>query len=806
MKMVIFAVGMIFLSAAISTGIAYFYSRTQLESNLGKELLGITNSAVALINGDEHENIFVNDEGKVEGWDEFHSMKNALIIVKKNSGLRGHENSSPLYTMRKAVDYDKTKQLEFVVMTDKNKQGRYFIGARIKAEPHHEKAFKGKPAVTKIYKDVEGLWISAAVPIKNSNGDVVAILQADRPIQFFNQKLYELATQLFIGFFISILLASIIAFFFARRLVQPIKQLVTATEEFGKGDLSHKVDIKRRDEIGALANSFNTMAEKIRKHAENLQSLVDERTKDLRNMKEKAEAANRAKSTFLANMSHELRTPLNAIIGLSEMMLEDAQDEKAELYIEPLDRVNSAGKHLLQLINDILDLSKIEASKMELMLEDFDVHKLIHDVQVLAEPLAQKKQNWLEISNPDDLGEMHADSTKLKQVLLNLLSNACKFTEKGVIKLNAKRYVTGDTDWLCFEVVDSGIGMTQEQMSNIFQQFVQADVSTTRQYGGTGLGLAISKKMCQMMGGDITVSSEVGKGSTFTVKLPAIVVSKQARTAMPSLLAGSKKHKHITDKKIKYGKILIIEDDPTASEMMSHYLKEEGYDITIAATGEDGLKIAREQHPAIIILDIQLPGINGWDVLSLLKSSPETRNTLIIVVSVLDEKKRGFALGASDYLVKPVSHKELIDTVNKYRKNGNTIKVLVVDDDPGTRLLLRNILTKENCDVIEAENGLIALTKLEKESPGLVLLDLMMPVMDGFEFLEKMRKTQMWSSIPVVVITAKSLTQEDVDRLNGRVIQTLQKGQYSTEELRLAINNIITDHIEKHKPEDDKKA
>jgi signal transduction histidine kinase/DNA-binding response OmpR family regulator len=493
------------------------------------------------------------------------------------------------------------------------------------------------------------------------------------------------------------------------------------------------------------------------------------------------EIASQHKSTFLANMSHELRTPLNAVIGYSEMLQEDAVDLGADGLVPDLKKVNAAGKHLLELINSILDLSKIEAGKMELQLEDFGVSHMVEEISAMIQPLAEKNGNRLEVACDAATGTMHADLTKVRQVLFNLLSNACKFTERGAVSLAVHREGTGDDAWLHFSVSDTGIGLSTEQLGRLFQEFSQADADTTRKYGGTGLGLALSRRLCRLMGGDVTVTSEPGKGSTFTVRLPVDVARIHELTSESSGIAGT---------------VLVIDDEAVVRELMQRYLGREGFRVLTAANGEDGLRLAREQRPDAITLDVMMAGMDGWTVLSTLMADADLADIPVIMLTIVDDKRTGYALGASEYLTKPIDRARLIAVLTKYRRD---LPVLVVDDDAGNRQLLRRILEEEGYTVVEAQNGRAALERMGERTPGAILLDLMMPEMDGFEFVNALRAREAWRQIPVVIITAKDLTAVDHERLNGSVVQILQKGAYDQEQLLADVRALVTASIGRRK-------
>ncbi|QTA83937.1 Two component system response regulator histidine kinase, GAF domain-containing [Desulfonema limicola] len=499
---------------------------------------------------------------------------------------------------------------------------------------------------------------------------------------------------------------------------------------------------------------------------------------------EAAETANRAKSTFLANMSHELRTPLNAIIGYSEMLMEDAQDLEQEDFIPDLQKIHSAGKHLLSLINDILDLSKVEAGKMDLFLENFDVEPMINEVIDTIKPLADKNKNTLKLNFINNPGTIYADLTKLRQSLFNLLSNACKFTDQGQITLNVDKQEKDNKEYVIFSVSDSGIGMNEDQMKKLFKVFSQADDSITRKFGGTGLGLVITRLFCKMMGGDVTVKSREGHGTTFTINIPAAVTRQESVLNQD---AGSKAEVIPGRKQT----VLVIDDDFNARELMKRFLHKEGFSVETASGGKEGLEKARAVRPDLITLDVMMPEIDGWSVLTILKTDPDLSDIPVIMLTMIDDKNMGFALGASEYMVKPVNYNRLASLLDKYQKVSNSSPVLIVEDNEDVRDMLQRMTQKQGYNTVTAKNGKEGLEQLSSIYPGLILLDLMMPEMDGFQFIEELRKNDLWQSIPVIIITAKDITAEDRIRLNGYVEKILLKGSYGKDELLEEIRSLI---------------
>ena len=413
---------------------------------------------------------------------------------------------------------------------------------------------------------------------------------------------------------------------------------------------------------------------------------------------------------------------------------------------------------------------------------------MLQNVVSTVEPLIEANANRLEVLPGADLGAMRADLTKVRQSLFNLLSNAAKFTEHGVITLTAGRERDGDVDWVTFRVSDTGIGMTPEQLEKLFQAFSQADASISRKYGGTGLGLALSRRFCQMMGGDITVESIYGVGSTFTIRLPAQPIVRHAeREPAPEPARVVSTVPAAPGESI----VLAIDDEPAVRDLVQRFLSKEGFRVVTAASGEEGLKLARELHPHAITLDVLMPGMDGWSVLAALKADPALAAIPVIMLSIVNDKSMGYALGVSEYLNKPIEREALVAALRKHQRGGVSSHVLVVDDDAATREMLRRLVQGEGWTVSEAENGRVALARLAERTPALVLLDLMMPEMDGFQFVVEMQRNEAWRTIPVAVITAKDLTAEDRARLNGTVETILQKGAYSRDELLVELRNLI---------------
>ncbi|HEX2862747.1 MAG TPA: response regulator, partial [Lacunisphaera sp.] len=444
---------------------------------------------------------------------------------------------------------------------------------------------------------------------------------------------------------------------------------------------------------------------------------------------------------------------------------------------DDLDKVLNAARHLLGLINDVLDISKIEAGKMELYLENFEITKIVNEVIATAQPLVAKKGNSLAIDCPADIGIMHADATKLRQMLLNLLSNASKFTEKGTITLKVRRL--SDDDNIELAVIDTGIGMTPEQLSRLFQAFSQADASTASKYGGTGLGLAISKQFAQMMNGDITVTSTAGVGSTFTIRLPATVATKKPKVVNQ----GSPRLTRSPFPGEKRPKVLIIDDDKDVRSVILDILDQSGYEVFSASSGQQGLDLASQILPHLIVLDLMMPGMDGWTVLTKLQHKPALADTPVIILSGASGLEMAMSLGAAAVLSKPVDARQLTAEIAAQLAPLPPSYILLVEDDNDSRTLITRLLDSEGWNSRAAINGNAALRILKQGAPAMIILDLKMAGMNGFELLEVIGKNPVWSKIPVVIVTSMDLTGEMRDYLTPRTVGVLAKGRFSREDL-----------------------
>jgi len=560
------------------------------------------------------------------------------------------------------------------------------------------------------------------------------------------------------------------------------------------GDLEKEIVNNSVPQLGvALTNAMNF------EETRNLSIEINKRNEELDTKNKEIEKAYKVKSDFLSSMSHELRTPLNSIIGFSSVLLGPSGDPLTPDQRMALEKVLKNGKHLLQLINDILDISKLESGRMSLSVESEDVATVLSNCILIVEPLVQSKRLTMSQDIQPDLPTLSTDIVKVRQILVNLLSNAAKFTESGGISIKVTQQPGG---MISFGVKDSGIGIAEKDYGKVFEEFQQVDTSNTRKYKGTGLGLPIARKLSRMLGGDLTLESIIGKGSTFTLTIPARLPQKlidaHAQPAPPSL----KRPEPVVQKPVPsmplppppapggQVQILSIDDDPDVIEILRQYLIPEGYSIVGALSGDEGIAMAMSMKPALITLDIMMPKKDGWQVLRELKANPQTKDIPVIIHSIVDNKPLAMSLGAVDVMTKPTDPKRLLSLVQKFYHSGDSF-ILLVDDNLDFALACKDLLKQDGFNVKIATRGEEAIKILNDSLPSMILLDLVMPGMDGFKVVKELQQKDRWKKIPVVVLTGKTLTDADHKELDPYVADYLMKETFTTAAITNAIRKTI---------------
>ena len=549
-------------------------------------------------------------------------------------------------------------------------------------------------------------------------------------------------------------------------------------------------DIKKMNELADSSDrnsseeaSVELMLVAFSRMSDEVNGLIDARTSEMESARDEARDASDQKTKFFANMSHELRTPLNAILGYGEMLYEDCEDLGYDDLLPDLKKITSSGTHLLSLINNILDLSKIEAGKMELFVTSFEVENMIQTIKDVSEPLAAKNVNGFVINLDGAMGSMSQDETKLRQCITNFLSNGFKFTKNGTVTLDVKSRMIDDVEFIDFAVIDTGAGMSPEGVAKVFEEYTQAERSTSANYGGTGLGLPISKKFAEMMGGDVVVTSEEGVGSTFTMSVPRECPEYSEDEVDANVI-------NLDDQD---NLVVLVDDDVAMHDLIKRTISKLNLTLLGATNSEKGMELIREVKPKLILLDVLMPGRDGWSLLKECKTDKDLKSIPVIMISQLNQSNLASSLGANDYLTKPIDRTHFINTVKRVLGNETQDhKVLVIDDDKDVRELLSRLLKDAGYRPIDARDGKEGLERT-KDEPSLIILDLEMPRMDGFEFLDNyIKEVPEDKRAPVLVFSGKDLTDVQEDLLKERVVGLVKKDDVSMENLSKMIQGIVT--------------
>ena len=548
-------------------------------------------------------------------------------------------------------------------------------------------------------------------------------------------------------------------------------------------------DIKKMNELADNADrnsseeaSVELMLVAFSRMSDEVNGLIDARTSEMETARDEARDASDQKTKFFANMSHELRTPLNAILGYGEMLYEDCEDLGYDDLLPDLKKITSSGSHLLSLINNILDLSKIEAGKMELFVTSFEIENMVQTIKDVSEPLAAKNDNGFVINLDGAMGSMSQDETKLRQCLTNFLSNGFKFTKNGTVTLDVKARMEGDVEFVDFAVIDTGAGMSPEGVAKVFEEYTQAERSTSANYGGTGLGLPISKKFAEMMGGDVIVTSEEGVGSVFTMSVPRECPEYNDDEVDSNVI-------NLDDQD---NLVVLVDDDVAMHDLIKRTISKLNLTLLGATNSEKGMELIREVKPKLILLDVLMPGRDGWSLLKECKTDQELKDIPVIMISQLNQSNLASSLGANDYLTKPIDRSQFINTLKRIMgTDTQNQKVLVIDDDKDVRELLTRLLKDAGYRPIDARDGKEGLERT-KDEPALIILDLEMPRMDGFEFLDNyIKNVPEEKRAPVLVFSGKDLTDVQEDLLKERVVGLVKKDDVSMDKLSQMIQGII---------------
>tara|TARA_B110000008_G_scaffold134628_1_gene136687 strand:+ start:5595 stop:8573 length:2979 start_codon:yes stop_codon:yes gene_type:complete len=548
-------------------------------------------------------------------------------------------------------------------------------------------------------------------------------------------------------------------------------------------------DIKKMNELADNADrnsseeaSVELMLVAFSRMSDEVNGLIDARTSEMETARDEARDASDQKTKFFANMSHELRTPLNAILGYGEMLYEDCEDLGYDDLLPDLKKITSSGSHLLSLINNILDLSKIEAGKMELFVTSFEIENMVQTIKDVSEPLAAKNDNGFVINLDGAMGSMSQDETKLRQCLTNFLSNGFKFTKNGTVTLDVKAKMVGDVEFIDFAVIDTGAGMSPEGVAKVFEEYTQAERSTSANYGGTGLGLPISKKFAEMMGGDVIVTSEEGVGSVFTMSVP-----RECPEYNEDEVEGN-----VINLDEQDNLVVLVDDDVAMHDLIKRTISKLNLTLLGATNSEKGMELIREVKPKLILLDVLMPGRDGWSLLKECKTDKDLKDIPVIMISQLNQSNLASSLGANDYLTKPIDRSHFINTLKRILGNDTQDKkVLVIDDDKDVRELLSRLLKDAGYRPIDARDGREGLERT-KDEPALIILDLEMPRMDGFEFLDNyIKDVPEEKRAPVLVFSGKDLTDVQEDLLKERVVGLVKKDDVSMDNLSKMIQGIV---------------